>query len=103
MSTFHPFRRIALGIMGPIQPVSRRRNWFISVYQYYFTKWVEVKTCHSTEASVIKDFLTDDVFIQYGVCDELVTDRTEMTSKEFQEFFSKLGVRHIKTSVYHPQ
>lgn len=104
VSTFHPYQRIALDIMGPIQPVSKQGNRFIIVCQDYFTKWVEVKACPSTEASVIRDFLTDEVFSRYGVCDELVTDQgTQMTSRQFQEFLNEIGIRHLKTSVYHPQ
>ncbi|KAG1663752.1 Retrovirus-related Pol polyprotein [Nymphon striatum] len=104
ISRFKPFQRLAMDIMGPIQPISENGNKFILVCQDYYTKWVEIKALPSTEANAMIKFLLDDVFSRYGVCSELVTDQgTQFMSREFQDFLCNLGIRHLKTSVYHPQ
>jgi hypothetical protein len=80
-----PFEKWALDFVGPISPVSHRKN-YILVCTDYVTKWVEEKSLfRATEKSVVK-FTYEDIFTCFGVPREIVTNQgTQFTSKMMKE------------------
>ena len=57
----------------------------------------------ATEKSVV-EFLYEEVFTQFGVPREIVTDQgSQFTSKLMKELTEKYGIKHCKSSPYHPQ
>jgi hypothetical protein len=56
-----------------------------------------------TENSIVK-FIYEDIFTCFGVPREIVTDQgTQFTSKMMKEMIEKYGIKHCKSSPYHPQ
>jgi transposase InsO family protein len=96
-------KKWALDFVGPISPMSRRKN-YILVCTDYVTKWVEAKDLfRATEKSVV-EFIYEDIFTRFGVPREIVTDQgTQFTSKMMKELTEKYGIKHCKSSPYHLQ
>jgi len=97
-----PFEKWALDFVGPISPMSRKKK-YILVCTDYVTKWVEAKALFSaTEKSVI-DFIYEDIFTRFGVPREIVTDQgAQFTSKLMKDLTQTYGIKHCKSSPYHP-
>jgi transposase InsO family protein len=98
-----PFENWALDFVGPISPMSHRKN-YILVCTDYVTKWVEAKALfRATEKFVVK-FIHEDIFTRFSVPHEIVTNQgTQFTSKMMKELTTKYGIKHCKSSAYHPQ
>jgi IS30 family transposase len=98
-----PFDKWALDFVGSISPMSRKKN-YILVCTYFVTKWVEAKSLYqATEKSVV-EFIYEDIFTHFGVPREIVTDQgAQFTSKLMKELIDKYGIKHCKSSPYHPQ
>ena len=66
------------------------------------SKWPEVATIPSTSSKQAIKFLRH-TFATHGLPEMLVSDNGRaFTSKEFQTFTSRNGIRHMKCSAYHP-
>ena len=66
------------------------------------SKWMEVKavTAATSKATIVQ---LRSMFPTHGLPEMLVTDNsTTFTSTEFQEFIKANGIRHVKSSPYHP-
>ena len=97
-----PFEKWALDFVGPISPMSCKKK-YILVCIDYVTKWVEAKSLfRATEKSIV-EFINEEIFTRFGVPREIVTDQgTQFTSTLMQELTTKYGIRHCKSSPYHP-
>jgi transposase InsO family protein len=97
------FEKWALDFVQPISPMSHKKN-YILVCTDYVTKWVEEKTLfRATEKSIV-EFIYEDIFTSFGVPHEIVTKQgTQFTSKLMRELTGKYGIKHCKSSPYHPQ
>ena len=97
-----PFEKWALDFVGPISPMPRKKK-YILVCTNYITRWVEDKSLfRATEKSVV-EFIYEEIFTQFGVPREIATDQgTQFTSKLMKELTTKYGIRHCKSSPYHP-
>jgi hypothetical protein len=98
-----PFEKWALDFVGPISPMSRKKN-YILVCTDYVTLWVEAKALFRATKKYVVEFIYEDIFTCFGVPREIVTDQgTQFTSKLMRELTEKYGIKHCKTSPYHPQ
>jgi transposase InsO family protein len=98
-----PFEKWALNFVGPISAMSRKKN-YILVCMDYVTKWVEAKSLFRAIDNSIVEFFYEDIFTHFGVPREIVTDQgTQFTSKMMKELTEKYGIKHHKSSPYHPQ
>ena len=61
-----PFEKWDLYFVGPITPMSRKKN-YILVCTYYVTKWVEEKALYQDNEQYIVDFLFEEIFTHFGV------------------------------------
>jgi hypothetical protein len=86
------FEKWALDFVGPINPPSRQKT-YILVCTYYIKKWVEVKSLPRAIEKAMIDFLHANIFIQFGVPREIVTEQgNRFTSKVIQSITNKYQV-----------
>jgi hypothetical protein len=98
-----PFEKWALDFVGPISPMSRKRN-YILVCTDYVTKWVEEKSLFGAIEKYVVKFIYEFIFTRFSVPCEIFTDQgTQFTSKPMRELTEKYGIKHCKSSPYHPQ
>lgn len=97
-----PWQIVACDVMGPF-PRSPRGNQFLLVITDHFSKWVELFPLRKLTSQKVWECLLE-VFTRFGFPSQLITDNaTYFTSKVFRDSCHALGIRHTRTSAYHPQ
>ncbi len=90
-----PWRRIHIDYAGPCQG----KKFLILVDVY--SKCIEANSLNNATSAVTIQCLRQS-FSQHGLPEIAVSDNgTCFTSKEFQEFMSHNGIKHITTAPYH--
>ena len=80
-----------------------RKKKHILVCTDYVTKWVEAKASFRAVEKSMVELIYEEIFTQFCVPREIVTDQgTQFTSKLMKEITTKYGIRHCKSSPYHP-
>ena len=91
-----PWERIHVDFLGPFLG-----KMFFLVTDAH-SKWPEVTIMPSTTASKTISILRE-LFTRFGIPQQLVSDNgPQFVSEEFKQFMSANGVKHIKSSPYHP-
>ncbi len=97
-----PFQHVAIDIVGPFEKGVTDCKFAITLIDY-FSKWPEVGFASSVTTETVLKFLTT-IFAREGNPCTFTTDNgLQFTSFEFADFVKTQGIKHIKTSVYHPQ
>uniref|UniRef100_A0A8C1P4S4 Integrase catalytic domain-containing protein n=1 Tax=Cyprinus carpio TaxID=7962 RepID=A0A8C1P4S4_CYPCA len=97
-----PFQHVAIDIVGPFEKGATDCKFAITLIDY-FSKWPEVGFASSVTTETVLKFLST-IFAREGNPCTITTDNgPQFTSSEFVDFVKTLGIKHIKTSVYHPQ
>ena len=67
------------------------------------SKWPEmIAMQHITARNTVKAML--NIFVRYGMPETIVSDNgTQFTSQEFKDMCEQNGIKHMRTSPYHPQ
>ncbi|XP_052724060.1 uncharacterized protein LOC128193908 [Vigna angularis] len=81
-----PFAQWGLDIIGPL-PLAKAQNKFLLVAVDYFTKWIEAEPLSVISAQ--RKIITDN--------------GRQFVERKLEEFLSSLGVKHVTSSVKHPQ
>jgi transposase InsO family protein len=82
--------------------MSHKKN-YILVCTNYVTKWVEAKSLFRATKTSFVEFIYEDIFTFIGVPREIVIDQgTQFTSKMMRQLTKKYGIKHCKSSPYHP-
>jgi len=77
---------------------------FLIVAVDYFTKWIEAKPITIITAQQVQQFVWKDIICRYGVPHTIITDNDrQFIDKELAKFYTGLGIKHITSSVEHPQ
>ena len=92
-----PWMRVHIDLAGPVDGV----YWLVLVDAH--SKWCEVYIIkHITAQAIIQN--TRDAFSRLGVPNIVVSDNgTQFTSNSFVKFLTDNGIKHIKSSPYHPK
>ena len=91
-----PWEQIHVDFLGPFL-----EKMFFLVTDAH-SKWPEVTIMPSTTASKTISILRE-LFARFGIPQQLVSDNgPQFISEEFKQFMSANGVKHIKSSPYHP-
>ena len=91
-----PWQRVHMDFAGPFCG----KMWLLLVDSH--SKWPEVFEVPKITAIKTIEILRQ-VFAAYGLPEQLVSDNgPQFTSKEFAEFTSKIGIKHIFSAPYHP-
>ena len=95
--TRNPWERLHLDFAGPF-----RGCYFLVVVDSH-SKWPEIVTMKQiTAESTICEL--SKIFARWGIPVQVVTDNgAQLTSKDFEEFMMKLGIKHIRVAPYRPQ
>ena len=97
-----PFKRVAVDIVGPIEPRSERKSRYMLTMIDYETRYPEavalpgIETERVAEASV-------EMFSRVGIPDEMLTDcGSQFTAEVMKEVSRLLSLQQITTMSYHP-
>ncbi|XP_055005269.1 uncharacterized protein K02A2.6-like [Boleophthalmus pectinirostris] len=97
-----PFQHVAVDIVGPFERGPQDCRFAITLVDY-FSKWPEVAFTPNATTATVLTFLSA-VFSREGNPCAITTDNgPQFTSCAFADFLKERGIKHIKTSVYHPQ
>ncbi len=97
-----PFERIGMDLIGPLER-SARGHRFALVLVDYATRYPEAVALRNISATSVANALFSLVS-RVGIPKEILTDQgTAFMSRTLRELYELLGIKSIRTSVYHPQ
>jgi transposase InsO family protein len=97
-----PFQRVAVDIIGPIQPHTDRGNRYILTIVDYATRYPDAIALPSIETERVAEALVE-VYTRVGVPREMLTDMgSQFTSSLMAEVSRLLSIRQLTTTPYHP-
>nr|KYP75884.1 Pro-Pol polyprotein [Cajanus cajan] len=77
---------------------------FLLVAIDYFTKWIEVCLLAKITVENVQKFTWKNIICRFGILHSLVTDNgRQFIAQSFENFLRELGIKHLPTSVEHPQ
>jgi len=98
-----PFAQWGMDIVGPF-PVGRTQKKFILVAVDYFTKWVEAEALANITARQVHSFVWRNIICRFGLPHTIITDNgRQFIDKKLKDFYKQVGIRHVTSSVEHPQ
>ncbi|XP_061194307.1 uncharacterized protein LOC133202481 [Saccostrea echinata] len=97
-----PFQRVAVDIIGPLQPIAVRGNRYILTVVDYATRYPEAIALPGIETERVAEALVD-IFSRVGVPTEMLSDQgTQFTSEVIKEVSRLLSFKRITTTPYNP-
>ncbi|XP_014498083.1 uncharacterized protein LOC106759429 [Vigna radiata var. radiata] len=97
-----PFSQWGMDIVGPF-PVGPAQKKFLLVAIDYFTKWVEAEPLAIITAGQVQKFCWK-LICRFGLPKTIITDNgRQFIDKKLREFYQNLGIKHVTSSVEHPQ
>jgi len=98
-----PFVQWGMDIIGPCAP-SKGQCKFLLVGIDYFTKWIEAEPLTVITARNVQNFVWKNIVCRFGLPQIIITDNgRQFTDRTLAEFYAKLHIKHIASSVEHPQ
>jgi hypothetical protein len=98
----NPFDRVAIDLIGPINPPSDRGNRFILTLVDYATRYPEAIALKNIDSETVAEALVD-MFSRVGVPSEILSDMgKQFTSDLMKEVGELLSVRQLTTTPYNP-
>jgi hypothetical protein len=102
--TTEPLQRVAIDILGPLDPPTERGNRYILVMVDYFTKWLQVAAMPDQRAATCADKFLRDFVVYLGVPEQLHSDQgRQWESNLWQEMCQLFGIYRTRTTPLHPQ
>ena len=96
-----PFARVAIDIVGPINPASSTGKHFILVYVDLATRYPDAVPLSSITTEAVSQALFE-ICSRVGFPEQVTSDNgSQFTARHFQAFCDLLEIKHIRTSVYH--
>ncbi|XP_069138991.1 uncharacterized protein [Argopecten irradians] len=97
-----PFKRVAIDLVGPLQPATARGNRFILTVVDYATRYPEAVALPGIETERVAEALVD-IYSRVGIPREVLTDQgSQFTSDLMKEVSRLLSIRRFTTTPYHP-
>ncbi|XP_060064463.1 uncharacterized protein K02A2.6-like [Ylistrum balloti] len=97
-----PFQRVAIDIVGTLQPPTDRGNRYILTIVDYATRYPEAVALRGIETERVAEALVD-VYSRVGILREVLTDQcSQFTSDVMREVSRLLSIRQLTTKPYHP-
>ena len=99
-----PIEKWGIDYIGPIAPMSSKRNQYIIIAVEYLTKWAEAKAIKAADAKQTAIFLYENIISRFGCPQILVSDKgTHFLNEAIEEMTKLFQINHRKTTPYHPQ
>ena len=97
-----PFKRVAVDIVGPIEPRSERKSRYILTMIDYATRYPEAVALPGIETERVAEALVE-MFSRVGIPDEMLTDcGSQFTAEVMKDVSRLLSLQQITTTPYHP-
>ncbi|XP_071485282.1 uncharacterized protein [Diadema antillarum] len=97
-----PFRRVAMDLVGPIEPATSHGHRFILTVVDYATRYPEAIPLRRIDTQTIAEALMG-IYSRVGIPREVLTDRgSQFTSEMMKEISRLLSIRQFTTTPYHP-
>ena len=97
-----PFSRLIIYIVGPLPPTSTGCQYLLTIMDPV-TRYPEAFPLRSIKAKNVSNALLN-FFTRFGLPQEIQSDRgSNFCSNMFQQVLAELGLRHLKSSAYHPE
>lgn len=97
-----PFKRIALDLVGPIQPAMDRGNRYILTLVDFASRYPKAVALKDIEAERVAEALVE-IFCRLGIPVEMLTDMgSQFTLELMAETSRLLSFRQLTTTPYHP-
>ncbi|XP_062584037.1 uncharacterized protein LOC134245806 isoform X2 [Saccostrea cucullata] len=97
-----PFRRVAVDLVGPIQPMTDNGNRYILTLVDFSTRYPEAVALKGIETERVAEALVD-IFCRIGVPKEMLTGMgTQFISELMGEVSRLLSMKQLSTTPYHP-
>ena len=98
---YTPFKRVAVDIVGPIEPRSEKRNRYILTMIDYGTRYPEAVALPSIETERVAEALIE-MFSRVGILEEMLTDfGSQFTAEVMKEVSRLLSLQQLTTIPYH--
>ena len=98
-----PFARVAINILGPVNPASSTGKQFLLVYVDLATRYPDAVPLSSITTEAVAQALFE-ICSRVGFPEQVTSDNgNQFTSRHFEAFCNLLEMKHIRTSVYHAQ
>ena len=96
-----PFKRVAVDIIGPIEPRTGSRNKYILTMVDYATRYPEAVCLQEISTEEVAEALLE-MFFRVGVPEKIVNDRgSQFTAQMMDEVGRLLSIKHFPTTPYH--
>jgi hypothetical protein len=100
---FAPWSHVAVDHVGPL-PTTKNGNKYILIAICRYTKLAEGFAVVDTSTTVTSDTIVKGVVCRHGVMQYLQSDRgSGFVSELANQVYELLGIKHTKTTAYHPQ
>ncbi len=97
-----PFELIGMDLIGPLER-SARGHRFALVLVDYATRYPEAVALRNISAKSVAEALFS-MISRVGIPKEILTDQgTAFMSRTIRELYGLLGIKSVRTSIYHPQ
>ncbi|MCG7879465.1 MAG: DDE-type integrase/transposase/recombinase, partial [Candidatus Thiodiazotropha endolucinida] len=98
-----PFAKVSMDLSGPY-PTTMSGNRYIVAFVDWYSGFPEAFAVPDKTADTIAHLIINKMFNRYGTIVTLVTDNgSECNNKTVRETLEALNIKHVKTSIYHPQ
>ena len=98
-----PFERVAVDLIGPINPMADSRNRYILTIVDYATRYPEAVPLKTIETERIAEALLE-VFSRVGFPKEILSDQgTQFTSELMAEVARLVSIKQLFTTPYNPK
>ena len=96
------FDRIAIDLIGPIEPISERGHRYILTVIDYATRYPDAVALKNITIETVAEALVE-IYSRVGIPEEVLSDQgTQFVSGIMKEVSQILSVKQLVTTPYHP-